>query len=561
MFAVFRKAIVLAALVVSSWQPSGAAGQEMRYLDQGAAWTEQARAQFYHQDQGSELIPLAWLQALRSQDGRPFLHHSLSRYGYLPDAASAPLPVGFTNAASVQGTMVGMTCAACHVRDITIDRATYRIDGAPAFADFGSFVADLDAAVRGSLASDSAFKSFTDTVIGSAAEPLARNILHAEVSLWSVRFHTLVSRSLPTQRPWGPTRLDAIAVIYNILGGLDVGPPPTYLIPENVQRGDAPTRYPVLWDAARQDFTQWTGVAENGNAKLALARSLSEIYGVFGRFHPHVSAAPAGGLDHDYLADNSTDFAGLGALEGLIDHIGPPAWPGPIDHILAKRGEAIFARPTTEGGCVECHGMTKGMARLPVTNTWKTPLVDVGTDTAAWRILLRSSKTGSLEGAAIPGLAAPLRPTDLSLNLLKTSVLGTIAERTPVGSQSATSAGQMIGAVKAPAAETRSPRTNVYEARVLHGAWAAAPYLHNGSVPTLADLLEPAAKRPQVFEIGPAYDLARVGLAKNQAPNTFKLHVTGCSDRASGDSNCGHEYGTRLPSDEKKALLEYMKTL
>ena len=100
-----------------------------------------------------------------------------------------------------------------------------------------------------------------------------------------------------------------------------------------------------------------------------------------------------------------------------------------------------------------------------------------------------------------------------------------------------------------------------YEARVLQGIWAAAPYLHNGSVPTLAELLKPSAERVKAFKIGPAYDIVNVGLAIEQTQFNYTLTTTDCSDRNSGNSRCGHEFGTQLMPDEKKALLEYLKTL
>ena len=103
-----------------------------------------------------------------------------------------------------------------------------------------------------------------------------------------------------------------------------------------------------------------------------------------------------------------------------------------------------------------------------------------------------------------------------------------------------------------------------YAARVLQGVWAAAPYLHNGSVPTLADLLEPTSKRPPSFKIGSAYDPKTVGLAKEQTQFGATLMTTDCSDRGSGNSRCGHEgpdYGTELSILQKRALLEYLKKL
>src|SRR3954451_23045058 len=57
------------------------------YLNQGSAWTPATRADFYSRDQGSRLIPLAWLRALKTASGEPFLADGLARYGYLPNPA------------------------------------------------------------------------------------------------------------------------------------------------------------------------------------------------------------------------------------------------------------------------------------------------------------------------------------------------------------------------------------------------------------------------------------------------------------------------------------------
>src|SRR3712207_6596608 len=79
----------------------------------------------------------------------------------------------------------------------------------------------------------------------------------------------------------GPARLDAVGMIFNCLTGLDLGPPPSRLIPDNIKRADAPTRYPFLWNSPVQDKIQWPGFADNGNDVLALARNLGQVIGVF----------------------------------------------------------------------------------------------------------------------------------------------------------------------------------------------------------------------------------------------------------------------------------------
>ena len=123
--------------------------------------------------------------------------------------------------------------------------------------------------------------------------------------------------------------------------------------------------------------------------------------------------------------------------------------------------------------------------------------------------------------------------------------------------------GSLKGAFRLPAAALK-PNTAAsfaYEARVLEGIWATAPYLHNGSVPTLAELLKPAAERVSSFKIGPAYDTTNLGLAVDQTKFDYTLKTTDCSERNSGNSRCGHEFGTTLSPGDKKALLEYLKIL
>lgn len=118
----------------------------------------------------------------------------------------------------------------------------------------------------------------------------------------------------------------------------------------------------------------------------------------------------------------------------------------------------------------------------------------------------------------------------------------------------------------------------------LDGIWARGPYLHNGSVPTMRDLLNPAAERPTVFYRGyDVYDQEKMGFvsaverfnddgtSKNDPKNPqryFRFETetrVGATprERNEGNSNAGHEgvaYGTLLTPEEKDALVEYLKT-
>ena len=563
--------LTLAACVASSNGVTSAADRGS--LDQGPEWNLATRHQYYTQDQGSQLMPVRWAMALKQPNGQPFMADRLSRYGYLTDQDTpiSLLPVGFTINAERGEPMIGMTCAACHTREIDVSGTRYRIDGGPAFADFQRFLADLDRAVASTTSRPAEFKRFAAAVLGGTPSAADVADLRTKVDHWYRRYHAIVSGSLP-KSPWGPARLDAIAMIFNRVTGLDLGPPPDYIIAENIRPADAPARYPFLWNASRQDFTQWPGFAENGSDLLALARNLGEVFGVFGTFHPQ----PDPKLNLNTMAINSANFNGLGKLEDLIKKIGPPRFPGPIDAALAARGEEIFNWSTARGGCVECHGIKPGAWRGGSQSTWATPILDVGTDTREIRLLDRTAKTGVLAGRGIPAFGEESTAFKILSNMVVGSIIQKVFLKVPQGTGPmgleaaavqtagepashavrAAADAELRGAFNAPAVGEAK-----YAARVMQGIWAAAPYLHNGSVPTLADLLEPVAKRPARFAVGPQYDLDAVGLARRQSSGTFELQTTDCSDRNAGNSRCGHEFGTSLKPDEKKALLEYLKKI
>ena len=80
-------------------------------------------------------------------------------------------------------------------------------------------------------------------------------------------------------------------------------------------------------------------------------------------------------------------------------------------------------------------------------------------------------------------------------------------------------------------------------------------------MPTLAQLLTPAAQRVTSIAVGPAYDQVNIALAARQPGSKYLFQATGCAQLDSGNSNCGHEYGTNLSAANKRALLEYLKVL
>jgi len=189
-------------------------------------------------------------------------------------------------------------------------------------------------------------------------------------------------------------------------------------------------------------------------------------------------------------------------LENYLGNLQAPKYPFPIDQTKAKAGEAVFAQ-----NCARCHASERTGTRVPVE--------EVDTDRER---LNTWSKQAAIESNKI------VRNFGIERRGL--------VENEPSG----------------------------YIAAFLDGIWLRAPYLHNGSIPTLRDLLNPVAERPKVFYRGyNVYDPVNVGFitqGKEAEHVGTKFNV---NERASG--NQGHEYGTTLSQAEKDALIEYLKTL
>jgi mono/diheme cytochrome c family protein len=546
------------------------------------------------------------LQALKRSDGQPFLSDSLSRYGFLPNPGNtANLPIGFHASGPKGFQIVGITCSACHTRQVEVDGKTYRIDGGPAFIDLQAFLSDLDKAVGDVTASDASFAPFAAAVLQSATPATAGVAgLRQRVDAWHRRFYAFVAGTLPPVG-WGLGRIDAVGIIFNRLSGLDVGPPPDLLIPDNMKVADAAVRFPFLWNSPVQDKTDWAGFVNNGNDVFALARNAGQAL-AFATFEPK----PLVGPFINYLNNNSINFDGLAKLEDLVRQIGPPKWPWKIDEPLAAAGKSIFERDPARGGCSQCHGIRPGAGSSPLGQTWDTPVQNVGTDTRQYDELVWKAKTGVLKGASVfPGVTDALKEEEYAVSVMVTAVTGSMIQHFLIGDFSSgfgsgfgggfggalMSDEQTAAASKSESTATPDslwlPRLppglqdlakayaplhppdqagklvigggvlpgvhlekGAYEARVLEGIWAAAPYLHNGSVPTLAELLKPSAQRASQFNLGAKYDIENVGLAVTQDGST--RFVTDCNDINSGNSRCGHDFGTTLSDQEKKALLE-----
>ena len=563
-----------------------AANPTLQYAKQG--WTAEDRQAFYTTSQGSHMMPYLWYKALRRLDAdEPFGGDQLQRYGYLANDKSKlnpdGLPVGFVIDGDATSGFLGMTCAACHTAQIEYqkDGATQqlRIDGAPATANFQLFLTELTAVVRATLSDADRIDKFAHAVLGNRYSATRAKDLKTDFAAWVKQWGDFMDKSLPAS-PWGPGRLDAFGMIFNRVAAKDLG------IDANFKVADAPVSYPFLWNASRQDRTQWNGGVPNGLFIHALSRNTGEVFGVFADFSPKKRTLPP---PFDF-SNNSVKFAGLQALEEKISILKAPPWPwsSELKPDLVDKGRILFARE-----CGRCHEEK----RLP-QGTWLTPVMAVGTDPKMFDNSQRTSQTGILVGALSPNppgsrLSNPAATGDV----LATTVVGAlINEAFPIPPKFLNPKSGVWQAIRkdldnlfsdserAPdlvslldpkvRADLRShvesrlanmfkvpgePRA--YESRVLHGIWATAPYLHNGSVPNLWELLLPPDQRKPFFMVGSkVYDRVNVGYATDSSPFKDGKLVVG-SGAEPGNSNAGHDFGKDLNDDDRWALIEYLKQL
>ena len=198
----------------------------------------------------------------------------------------------------------------------------------------------------------------------------------------------------------------------------------------------------------------------------------------------------------------SLDVAALGRIEGWIMDLKPPAYPAArIDQARAARGQTVYT-----GACASCHDIgAKQVGQV-------TPLAQIGTDPERLR-------------SFTPELATRMN---------------TLGEGYPWKF-------------------SHFRKTEGYANMPLDGVWLRAPYLHNGSVPTLRALLFPETRPAEFYRAYDVYDWVNVGFVST-GPDAQREGVR-FDTRQKGNTNTGHLYGQELPAAQREDLLEYLKTL
>ncbi len=198
-------------------------------------------------------------------------------------------------------------------------------------------------------------------------------------------------------------------------------------------------------------------------------------------------------------------------------------------------------------------------------------LEHVKTDpTEAMNAINAVAPTGVLKGAKMPGGAGEYGDHAPVAVMLADLVEGILVKNVDATAKAVENAVRNGNGLKDLPKEGKYPSTIngeespfasllAYKARPLNGIWATAPYLHNGAVPTLYDLLLPEEERPQTFTVGRMeFDPVKVGFvhAADDAQAPFVYDTT-----LPGNLNTGHNFTSKLTEDERWALVEYLKTL
>ena len=392
-------------------------------------------------------------------------------------------------------------------------------------------------------------------------------------------------------------------------------------------RPNAPVSYPFLWDTAQSDYVQWNGLASNASVG-PLGRNAGEVIGVFGildwreddrlltRLTGFSLSAWISGQDNKRKKirfDSSVDLFNLQRLESHLRSLKSPIWPfcrddktdayylpmakkgarPPEDPRPCRSGDKKFDEAKLASGQSIYEDRCQGCHEVIDRDDWDRKVIakmsslrKVGTDRSmATNSVTYKGKAGNFKytyqgvdvGKVLVEEKAPV------VELLTAATRGVIATPDPdkwwprrivewvyvlVMSIADNDIKASIKSGNYDPDTTAKPFDSLlsYKARSLNGIWATAPFLHNGSVPTLYDLLLPVKckegagdgkYRPDSFVVGAReFDPVKVGF-KSEGYDGFKFNTA-----LRGNRNTGHEYGACGMSDaDRWDLIEYLKSL
>jgi hypothetical protein len=499
-------------------------------LAQVPTWSQADLDFFLHGSMSTEVVPETVLRAFIRAYPDLFPTANLVHLGLMPDPAFG-WPVGFsrTNVPHLGGlTAVGINCASCHVGEITpLDGgANVRVLGMTSQFDvegfFGAvivstFRAATPAGMQKFLAS---YLAVNDPASGGKGQELFLTAWQEQAEKISAAIAAdpgggkdVAPDALLNQISGTELRLDQqflagdpdlaalshamLKLFHNMRASLHVpDAPPPASAPNGPGRND-PWR--IL------SYSLLGVVTEPAPVKFGIVWNEDQRAWVHvdGNTHSPIirNLAASLGLGAPLIGhEGKLDFAGLQRQTALSQVIRPPRYPWAIDHAASDRGAKIYG-----AHCASCHDGPATDRRLYLP-------AEIQTDPNRADIFT-------------PPVADGFNRFFAELQ---------------------------ITGYEPPSGPLRS--TQKYWSPALDGVWARSPYLHNGSVRTMQELLTPSAARAKTFHRGSrVYDATQMGYADE---GVYMFDTAG-----PGNANSGHDYGTNLSADEKRELIEYLKTL
>lgn len=604
----------------------GDIAKKIIYSDQN--WDSSDSLWFYNTTQGSNLIDYEIFLHLKSANSDILFrsHENMETYRYLLQNPTwdneEGLPVGWVKDSYKGNDYIGFTCAACHTTQVNHNGTGIRIDGGPAMTDVWTMFVDLEQALKESLA-DEKFSQLADSILmedsmdGDKRKDLKNRLMrdHEKIRAYNQTDQPSTIVRDGVEEPsvqYGFARLDAFGRIFNRA---------TFHL-DGSQRGrpaDAPVSYPQLWDTPHHDFVQWNGIADNGSAAGLgpLGRNTGEVVGVFASVEveqeePNWLWKLLWSEKPTYRYASSVRTVNQVRLEDHLKDLWSPKWEElaeqgylPItDEQLVQRGKKLF----DVYKCRACHTHIDREDEDRLVVAQFTSVQQIGTDST----MASNALTYCGRNNEFPNLDFDMCPGKLDV------VNGVTGKSAMTGISTGVLAENFLRKL-IPFFDTiygnpwRDQETvrhvdfevinkgylYAYKGRPLNGIWSTAPFLHNGSIPNLYELLLPSSCesgkvsgktcRSQTFTVGAReLDTKNVGFVQEEvSKRNPKLFVFDTSLK--GNANRGHEYaagvtpvikmdknGTAVRNangqfeveylepmqhEDRMALVEYLKTL
>lgn len=554
LFSVFNLTGVSAATVESPKIKS------VTYLNQG--WTPKQRAFFYWAPQGSALLSYDIYLALELPDTKELFNSvaQTDKFGLLHDGVDAEnnpdgLPIGIAKSVvasgKYKGEYAGLTCAACHTGQVQHKDRQIRIDGGLANRfDLYLWLSTLSKSLDAALNDPKKFDALYSRI--NSKSKVTNQDLKERLKADTENVRLQITNSFVVPFGPGPGRTDAFIQENNTFAAVKTG------IHENTRPAIAPVKPPVLWNTPHSAWVEYSGIQDN-----PLIRNFSESLGVFARYS--LESNPSGKVSFE----TTTDIKSILQIESLLRQLAPPQWPqsdlGALDKAKVQQGAKYFKQY-----CQECHSSypyrwseARKEGKRFIENAM-VPIDVIGTDKTHYQSVMFDPKPTMLTRHLAPYFdGKPIVNTGEFFNAFEPTMIELSLKKAGI-----TSKAEILdanGYTFFGDDPKLKPPVNSVKAAPRDGSWTNAPFLHNGSVPNIYELLLPASQRSKTFYVGREFDPVKLGIDTSGVSGNFLMDT-----RLVGNSNSGHSFdskpgpgviGPKLTDAQRYAIIEYLKSI